>query len=1484
MRTLAVDAQTAQVVAALDRPRRRLAAAQGAGVARRLYARGGQRFYGDTDLLVAPRSLDGARRVLRELGYEPWFGDRSAAADRPPRLALAALPGSRLEVDLHHTLTGVRGRPAGAVGARCRSTRRRWRCTGRPCACPATAALALHVALHAAQHGIARDTPRRDLHEALERLAPATWQAAAALAARVDASTRSASGCGCCPTAPRSPPRLGLPPNRSRNAALRVMAAPSVTLGLDRLATTPGARAKARLALGWTFPPPDFMRTGSGLARRGRAGCCSPTPGGRWPWPARAGGGPRVAAGGTRHPRCARVSGSSRAADRACDHVAFGFRLEGVPVARAHRRGAARLAGADRALPAWARRFGAPPPRRVERAALARPRRLARTRPRRSHRDLPQPARGRRRHAHPPAPGPRRGADGALARSRGAARRSASWRAPAPGAWQAPTRPARARSSPASRGAARRSSATTCSSSTARARRSPARAASTCAGRRSAAMARPTGCARCVATRACAWIWRRWRRRPGCAAGSFWSGAAASRPCAARRRPAWAACSRSGGGRTQAIDPRVLLALASLPAWTLRRPRGAAHACSSHARACSTSSPVPASEAAALMAQGRAAPAPARRAVSSGRCSRTRRSCSTSRVALLLDQRHRDAALAAARARARRAAQLIAAVTERWDVLPADAGRATSTCSARSSRRRGCSSRRPAQAGWRLSSSKPAEAVAGSPSSHAWAANGGPCLTPITRSRAIALARQPALAHDRALQARPAGPPHDRLHAAPRRRAAGRAPAAARARRARTVRSPRCAAAHARSAQRRAASRRHAAPERRADARASSTVCPISPRVRAGLRSRRDGGTELLRDRSAQGRDDRAVPRPARARRRVPAGGQGAALLRLPRRPLRRPPPVPRRGHRAAALRRAVRRRRRRDARSATARRRTSSSPGAAEAIAADVPERADRGDPAPAGRPRLRALVALPRGRRRADRRLRRGGTAGGPAAGGRLSVHVPLPRLGSLQRAAAAVLRALRPRPRARAPLRRPRAPIPPRSCAPTLRFLGLDASRGRRAVERHNEMPVPRFPRLQRALEGRGRAGRVVRTVLPPAARQAAAGWTRAHLSHKPSLDAGLRAALTGDFAEEIDRLEAAHRSRPVGLAALMPAAFPAVPAAGAARDRLRARHRRRAARAEARPRACARDRAPRSTTPSAGRCCGRRASSASPAAATPRRSWPPLPRSPGARGWRCRSRPRIAFPPLPATHEDDWQEQVVRPSRPARLGAHHVHRRARLGRAGRAVGPAPPWRAVAVQRASSRPAVRARRRRVAAHGRRRRRAVRPAALARGAGAPGRPQSAHGRATSRRSAWPSRLRRVRSELLARRHEIRWPWLHPHVDALINRRRADWQARTPRRWNAALGRWWQSRTPVVLTQTHGAARRRLADAGRAAVSRARPCWTPRPPQFGARGPGDRTTAMRAVFGDALPDRVLARRSKATFNDAFFSASQPRVRGAVER
>lgn len=270
VRTLAVDAQTAAVMSALAARGVDALLLKGPVVARRLYGDDTPRFYGDTDLLVAPRSLAAARRALGELGYEQWVGDRSAALIghhgthwRRPR--------SLLEVDLHHTLTGVRADPQALWDALCGHTTS-MQVHGTPIRVPGDAALALHLALHAAQHGVARETPRHDLRRALEQIDGAAWRAAAALAARVDAVDAFGVGLRLLPEGAALAQDLRLPPNRSRNAALRVMAAPPVTLGVDRLSTTPGLRAKARLALGWTFPPPDFMREWSALARRGRSG------------------------------------------------------------------------------------------------------------------------------------------------------------------------------------------------------------------------------------------------------------------------------------------------------------------------------------------------------------------------------------------------------------------------------------------------------------------------------------------------------------------------------------------------------------------------------------------------------------------------------------------------------------------------------------------------------------------------------------------------------------------------------------------------------------------------------------------------------------------------------------------------------------------------------------------------------------------------------------------------------------------------------------------------------------------------------------------------------------------------------------------------------------------------------------------------------------------------------------------------------------
>ena len=127
------------------------------------------------------------------------------------------------------------------------------------------------------------------------------------------------------------------------------------------------------------------------------------------------------------------------------------------------------------------------------------------------------------------------------------------------------------------------------------------------------------------------------------------------------------------------------------------------------------------------------------------------------------------------------------------------------------------------------------------------------------------------------------------------------------------------------------------------------------------------------------------------------------------------------------------------------------------------------------------------------------------------------------------------------------------------------------------------------------------------------------------------------------------------------------------------------------------------------------------------------------------------------------------------------------------------------------------------------------------------------------------------VRRAVFAHRHPIRWPWLHPEVEEAVNRRRAEWQARAPFSAASAVRWWWQSRTRVVISETlqHLAADRNtqlaqpfLEPAVMGAVAQ----------HFGRRGPINRATTMRELFGDVLPEVTVERRTKAFFDEAFFN------------
>ena len=151
--------------------------------------------------------------------------------------------------------------------------------------------------------------------------------------------------------------------------------------------------------------------------------------------------------------------------------------------------------------------------------------------------------------------------------------------------------------------------------------------------------------------------------------------------------------------------------------------------------------------------------------------------------------------------------------------------------------------------------------------------------------------------------------------------------------------------------------------------------------------------------------------------------------------------------------------------------------------------------------------------------------------------------------------------------------------------------------------------------------------------------------------------------------------------------------------------------------------------------------------------------------------------------------------------------------------------------------------------------------------------------------RRARPSDLRRSRKivaprGLLRRRIMQRMnfgaPWLKPEANDELRRRWAELNAEVPLRWDRRLS--WYSSLRMVLIP--------IAEISMlAAELNTEVCFPFADRRFisaladfgGARGLGTRTTAMRLLFGDLLPDAVLSRTSKAG-DDAAYWGSEARA------
>lgn len=254
--SLMADAASVEVTRTLAGHGVRTVVLKGPALAEWLYRDGGERSYGDTDLLVAPENLDVARTVLAELGFAV-----QAEQLPPPGETVHAEPFFRAAdgaaVDLHRTLFGC-GVPPQRVWPVVSADTVPLRLAGEELEAPSLDVRALVVVLHGAQHGPEAGKPLEDLRRALELGDDDLWARAADLAVRLHAELPFATGLALVPGGRELGRRLGLIDPTVASEALS--GSGPFVLGLDRVMAARGGRAKLTLLARELVPPADEMR------------------------------------------------------------------------------------------------------------------------------------------------------------------------------------------------------------------------------------------------------------------------------------------------------------------------------------------------------------------------------------------------------------------------------------------------------------------------------------------------------------------------------------------------------------------------------------------------------------------------------------------------------------------------------------------------------------------------------------------------------------------------------------------------------------------------------------------------------------------------------------------------------------------------------------------------------------------------------------------------------------------------------------------------------------------------------------------------------------------------------------------------------------------------------------------------------------------------------------------------------------------------
>jgi hypothetical protein len=268
---LRVDWATAEVLRAFEDRGVKTLLLKGPSVVRWLYATDDPRSYVDCDLLVRPDDVHAAEHVLEGRGFSPNVYEREMPTWWREHAVGWLRAGDGAIVDLHQTLPGV-GVGPDRLWVTLSADVDEIDVAGFRTTTLTIPGRALHLALHAAQHGVAWPHVIAELERAVSATDEAVWRAAVELAEALDAVPALAAGLRMSAAGRALASTLDLPADRTVEVALRASSPPPVALGFDQLARAEGWRARLRIMRHKVAPPATFVRAWSPLARRGRLG------------------------------------------------------------------------------------------------------------------------------------------------------------------------------------------------------------------------------------------------------------------------------------------------------------------------------------------------------------------------------------------------------------------------------------------------------------------------------------------------------------------------------------------------------------------------------------------------------------------------------------------------------------------------------------------------------------------------------------------------------------------------------------------------------------------------------------------------------------------------------------------------------------------------------------------------------------------------------------------------------------------------------------------------------------------------------------------------------------------------------------------------------------------------------------------------------------------------------------------------------------